>query len=137
VYQTAALADAVLGVATLGLSTRAAAAGRAAAAEGAALFRRSFDSLPRLQRYLGRAPKGMQWHHIVEQSQAAQFGQRRIQSVENIVAIPIEVHWELNRIYSSTLNYSEPNRVRVWLRGQSFEEQYEFGMEQLKHILGY
>jgi hypothetical protein len=137
VYQTAALADAVLGVATLGLSTRAAAAGRAAAAEGAALFRRSFDSLPRLQRYLGRAPKGMHWHHIVEQSQAAQFGQRRIQSVENIVAIPIEAHYELSAFYSSKQPFSEPNRVREWLRGKSFEEQYEHGIERLKQVLGY
>ena len=75
VYQAAALVDAALGIATLGLSTRLAAAGRTAAAEGAALFRRAFDSRSQLLRYLGRAPEGMQWHHIVEQSQAAQFGQ--------------------------------------------------------------
>ena len=79
----------------------------------------------------------MQWHHIVEQSQAAQFGQRRIQSIDNIVAIPIEANQKLNAFYSSKQYFSEPNRVRVWLRGQSFEEQYKFGMEQLKRVLGY
>jgi hypothetical protein len=137
VYQAAALLDAALGIATLGLSTRLAAAGRTAAAEGAALFRRAFDSRSQLLRYLGRAPEGMQWHHIVEQSQAAQFGQRPIQSVENVVAIPIEAHQSLNAFYSSKQQIYHPNTVREWLRGQSFESQYEFGMEQLKRVLGY
>jgi hypothetical protein len=137
VYQAAALVDAALGIATLGLSTRLAAAGRTAAAEGAALFRRGFESRSQLLRYLGRAPEGMQWHHIVEQSQAAQFGQRPIQSVENIVAIPIEAHQSLNAFYSSKRPISYPNTVREWLRGQSFEKQYEYGMERLKQVLGY
>ena len=137
VYQAAALLDAALGIATFGLSTRLAAAGRTAAAEGAILFRRAFDSRSQLLRYLGRAPEGMQWHHIVEQSQAAQFGQRPIQSVENIVAIPIEAHHRLNGYYSSKRPIYYPNTVRGWLRGQSFEAQYEYGMERLKQVLGY
>ena len=137
VYQAAALVDAALGVATLGLSTRLAAAGRTTAAEGAALVRRAFDSRSQLLRYLGRAPEGMQWHHIVEQSQAAQFGQRTIQSVENVVAIPIEAHQSLNAFYSSKRPISYPNTIREWLRGQSFEKQYEYGMERLKQVLGY
>jgi hypothetical protein len=137
VYQAAALLDAALGIATFGLSTRLAAAGRTAAAEGAILVRRAFDSRSQLLRYLGRAPEGMQWHHIVEQSQAAQFGQRPIQSVENVVAIPIEAHHRLNGYYSSKQLTYYPNTVREWLRGQSFEAQYEFGMEQLKRVLGY
>lgn len=79
----------------------------------------------------------MQWHHIVEQFQAPQFGQRAIQSVENIVAIPIEAHQKLNGFYSSKRSFSKPNTVREWLRGKSFEEQYAFGIEQLKRVLGY
>jgi len=137
VYQAAALADAVLGVATLGLSTRLGAASRSAAAEGAALFRRAFNSNSQLKGYLKKAPEGMQWHHIVEQYQAAQFGQRPIQSIENIVALPDKVHTGLSAFYSSKLPIYHPNTVREWLRGQSFEAQYEFGMEQLKRVLGY
>jgi hypothetical protein len=53
------------------------------------------------------------------------------------VAIPIEAHQKLSAFYASKRYFSEPNRVREWLRGQSFEEQYAFGMEQLKHVLGY
>ena len=137
VYQLAALLDAALGALTFGLGTELTAAGRAAAAEGVALFRRAFNSEKQLKRYLGPPPKGMQWHHIVEQSQVPQFGQRRIESIDNVVAIPIEANQALNAFYSSKRNFSEPNRVRVWLRKRSFEEQYEFGMERLKQVLGY
>lgn len=137
VYQAAAFLDAALGAATLGLSTRVVAAGRTVAGQGAALFRRAFDSEARLFRYLGRAPKGMEWHHIVEQSQAAKFGQRAIQRVDNIVAMPKKEHQDLSAFYSSKRYFSKPDRVRVWLRGKSFEEQYEFGMEQIRRVLGY
>jgi hypothetical protein len=136
VYQGAAFLDAALGAATLGLSTRLGAGIRAAAGEGAGLFRRAFDSRSQLLRYLGSAPKGMQWHHIVEQSQA-QFGQRRIHSVDNVVAIPIEAHQALSSFYSSKQKFSKPKTVREWLHGQSFEAQYAFGIEQLKRVLGY
>jgi hypothetical protein len=137
VYQVAALLDAALGALTFGLGTELTAAGRAAAAEGVALFRRAFNSEAQLKNYLKKAPKGMHWHHIVEQNKAAQFGQRRIQSIENIVAIPEKEHTELSAFYASKQQFSESMRVRHWLRGQSFEEQYEFGMEQLKRVLGY
>lgn len=137
VYQVAAFLDAALGTATLGLSTRATAAARVAAREGANLFRRVFESRSQLMGYLGKAPEGMQWHHIVEQSQAVQFGQQRIQSVENIVAIPIDLHARLSAFYSSKQRFSEPTTVREWLRKQSFESQYEYGMRQLRRILGY
>jgi hypothetical protein len=137
VYQAAALLDAALGAATLGLSTRLGAVGRTAAAEGTALFRRAFDSKDQLLRYLGRAPEGMQWHHIVEQSQVSQFGQRAIHSIENVVAIPVELHRLMNGFYSSKPRFANPSKVREWLRGQSFEAQYEFGMQELKRVLGY
>jgi hypothetical protein len=79
----------------------------------------------------------MHWHHIVEQSQIPQFGARRIHSIDNIVAIPSDVHQRLSDLYASVKPFSESDRVRVWLRGKSFEEQYEFGMEMLKDFLGY
>ena len=137
VYQAAALADAALGVATLGLGPKLTAAGRAAAAEAVALFRRAFNSERQLKDFLGKAPKGMHWHHIVEKNKAVQFGQRRIQSIENIVAVPEKEHNRLSGFYASKQEFSENLRVRHWLRGRSFEEQYEFGMEQLKRVLGY
>ena len=137
VYQGAALLDAALGAATLGLSTRLGAGIRAVSGTGGALYRRAFDSHSQLLRYLGRPPEGMHWHHIVEQSQVAKLGQRAIQSIENIVAIPIDAHQKLSAFYASKQHFSKPDRVRQWLREKSFEEQYAFGMEQLKRVLGY
>ena len=102
-----------------------------------ALFRQSFESGSQLRTYLGAAPEGMQWHHIVEQSQAPQLGQRAIQSIENIVAVPTEAHTSISAFYSSKQAYSHPNTVREWLRGQPFESQYEFGMDRLRRTLGY
>jgi hypothetical protein len=129
-YQAAALADALLVVATLGAVTPPRAA-------GAALFRRSFTSFRRLKKHVGRAPPKMVWHHIVEQSQIPQFGAQRIHSIDNIVAVPEDVHEELNAFYSSKQYFSRPETVRMWLRKKSFEDQYDFGMEQLRRVLGY
>jgi hypothetical protein len=136
-YQAAALADALAGAATLGMSTRLAAAGRTAVAEGGTLLRRAFNSRDQLLRYLGPTPKGMHWHHIVEEYHAPQFGQQAIHRTENVVAIPIEEHRRLTAYYQSKPDFAYPNKVREWLRGKSFEEQHEFGMDQLKRVLGY
>jgi hypothetical protein len=129
-YEAAALADALLGVATLGASTPL-------RAPATVLFRRSFRSFEQLKSYLGPAPEGMVWHHIVEQSQIPQFGEERIHSIDNIVAVPSGVHDKISAYYSSIKPPSEPYRVRVWLRRKSFEEQHQFGMEILKEFLGY
>jgi hypothetical protein len=136
-YQAAALADALLGAATLGMSTRLAAAGRTAVAEGGTLLRRAFNSRDQLLRYLRPAPKGMHWHHIVEEFHTPQFGQQAIHGTENVVAIPIEEHRRLTAYYQSKPDFAYPNKVREWLREKSFEEQHEFGMAQLKRVLGY
>ena len=79
----------------------------------------------------------MHWHHIVEQSQISQFGKERIHSLDNIVAIPREVHERLTSFYSSEKPISEPDIVRVWLRSRTFEEQYEFGMNLIRQYLDY
>ena len=137
VYQAAALLDAALGVATFGLSTDSTQRGGPQLPKELLFFDARSTLRSQLLKYLGRAPEGMQWHHIVEQSQVAQFGQRAIHSVENVIAIPVEAHQRLSAFYSSKQPFSEPNKVREWLRGQSFQAQYEFGLQQLKHVLGY
>ncbi|MBV8189005.1 MAG: hypothetical protein JOY64_03870 [Alphaproteobacteria bacterium] len=129
-YEVAALADALLGVATFGGSTRL-------RAPVTGLFRRSFTSFEQLKRHLGSPPAGMHWHHIVEQSQIPQFGAQRIHSIDNIVAVPADVHNKISGYYKSTKPFSRPDPVRAWLRDKSFEEQYEFGMNILRDHLGY
>src|SRR5262249_45027520 len=129
--------DAVLGVATLGQGTRLAAAGRTAAAEGASLFRRGFDLRSQLLDYIRRAPQGMQWHDIVEKSQIPHLLERRIQTFDDVLHLSIEAHQSLSAFYSSKVKGSSPYTVRQWLRKQSFEEQYAFGMSQIERVLGY
>ena len=53
------------------------------------------------------------------------------------MAVPDKEHTELSAFYASKQPFSEDMRVRHWLRGQSFDEQYEFGMKQLKRVRGY
>lgn len=98
--------------------------------------RNSFDSASAIKNYLGPAGEGRSWHHIVEQSKTDQFGPEAIHATENMVALPEEVHRAISGFYSSKREISEGQRVRDWLRGQPFEQQYQFGLEQIKKHLG-
>jgi hypothetical protein len=79
----------------------------------------------------------MSWHHIVERWQVPRFGAEAIHNIANVVATPNDVHKELSRLYSSIRPYSRPFIVRRWLAPMSFEEQHQFGMEQLREFSGY
>jgi RHS repeat-associated protein len=137
IYGVASLLDAGLGAVTLGTSTPMLAAARGAIAEGQSIFRQSFNSFDLLKNYIGRAGPDMQWHHIVEQNKVEQFGLRAINSVENIVAIPVDAHNTISGYYASIRPFSDGMRVRDWLSGKTFSEQYEFGMNVLRETLGY
>ena len=76
---------------------------------------------------MGSAGKGNEWHHIVEQSKAAQFGSRAINNTDNMVALPRDVHRQVSAYYSSKRPFTEGQTVRQWLNGQSFEQQRDFG----------
>lgn len=94
-----------------------------------------FRSFRALKDYLGDPGKDKQWHHIVEQCQAKStrsgFDISEINKVSNVKATPKKVHEEISKYYSSHQPFVGDNKtVRDWLNGQSFEKQYEFGMEQ-------
>jgi len=91
-----------------------------------------FSSFSKLKRALGPAGEGKQWHHIVEQSKVPQFGAEAIHNPDNVVAIPTEVHRRISGYYSSKQGFTEGQRVREWLNGQSFGEQQKFGLEVLR-----
>jgi len=55
---------------------------------------------------LGSPGKGEQWHHIVEQSKESQFGSKAIHNVDNIVAIPKDVHQRISAYYSSKQSFT-------------------------------
>lgn len=99
-----------------------------------------FSSFRALKEYLGDPGKDKQWHHIVEQCQAKStrsgFDISEINKVSNVKATPNEVHKEISKYYSSHQPFAgEGKTVRDWLNGQSYEKQYEFGMEQWKKFM--
>ncbi len=109
------------------------AAKAAAESKGA---RDSFDSARAIKNYLGRAGDVKSWHHIVEESKTDQFGPQTIHSFDNMVPLPNVDHHAISGFYSSKQEISEGQKVRDWLRGQPFDQQYEFGLKQLKRIIG-
>jgi hypothetical protein len=126
------VAEAALAIGTLGEGTAVLQGTRAVATR--ALSFRNFEAL---KRYLGSPGVGMEWHHIVEQSQIPQFGKEAIHDIRNMVAIPEQIHDRISGFYASKPFFTNGLRVREWLRGQSFAEQYEYGVKKLAQLLGY
>jgi hypothetical protein len=90
---------------------------------------------------MGRAPAGMNWHHIVEQTPAnvAQFGPEAIHNTQNLVLLDAMTHTRISAFYSSIqplVTGSSGLRVREWLSMQPFESQRVFGEQILRDFEG-
>ena len=80
--------------------------------------------------------EGYAWHHIVEQNadNIAKFGAERIHNTKNLIRLPNgkgSIHAKISGFYSSKPYFTNGLTVRDWLKSKSFEEQYNFGLEQL------
>ena len=95
---------------------------------------RGFRSFSSLKRALGSPGQSRQWHHIVEQSQTSQFGKRFIQNTKNIISIDKTKHKQISAHYSSKQHFTKGKTVREWLKGQSFEKQYQYGVQILRDV---
>ena len=78
-------------------------------------------------------------HHIVEKrpSNITQFGEQAINNTDNLIKLPHgkgTIHAKVSGYYSSIQPFSEPETVRQWLNPQSFQAQYDFGIETLKNL---
>ncbi|MCG8688163.1 MAG: hypothetical protein MI892_25025 [Desulfobacterales bacterium] len=95
-----------------------------------------FDSFRALKKHLGSGGEGNHWHHIVEQSQIKKsgFSANSIQNTGNIIAVDKAIHAKITGYYGSIQPFSDGMKVRDWLAGQSFEEQYKFGVDVLKNF---
>jgi hypothetical protein len=97
-----------------------------------------YKSLDALKSALGKAGPGKVWHHIVEQCQGgcarSAFPPEMIHNTKNVVAVPREVNQKLANFYSSKVPGTN-TRVRDWLNGKSFKEQYEYGRRQLEKAM--
>lgn len=94
-----------------------------------------FNSFDELKRAVGSAGKGYDWHHIVEQSQIKKsgFAPEIIHNTNNIIAVDHETHLKISGYYNTkSFDFTNGLSVRDWLAGQSYEEQYEFGLNVLK-----
>ena len=85
----------------------------------------------------GNAGLGLEWHHIVEQSQIHKSGfmLEDIHSTGNIIFIDAAMHRKIRVYYSSIQPFTQGLTVRNWLAGQDFEMQYKFGLQVLEMFL--
>ena len=98
---------------------------------------KGFNSFKDLKAELGSPGEGNAWHHIVEQSQIGKsgFSSNEVNNINNIIAIPHgkgTVHAKISGYYSSKQFFTGGQTVRQWLTGQSFQEQFDFGIDLLK-----
>lgn len=105
-------------------------------ATGGKFANKGFSSYNKFYDYFGKAGNGLEWHHVVEQrpSNIKKFGQKRLQTLNNIIACPIEIHRKISAHYSSKPSFTEGLTVRKWLDIQTFEDQFEYGLKMLKEF---
>jgi len=85
---------------------------------------------------MGSPGAGNVYDHIVEQSQVGKssFSLRQINNPENLNPVSSELNQIKANYYNSIQPFSNGLRVRNWLAGQSFEEQWNFGMSVTEDI---
>ena len=98
-----------------------------------------YRSYASLTTAIGRAGDGRVWHHIVEQSMQSRgrFDPQLIQNPRNVVNISREANQQIANYYSTIpqSGFTANRTVRDWLEGQSYDEQYEFGIDILDRVL--
>ena len=88
---------------------------------------------------MGPAGPGQAWHHIVEQtpSNIAKFGNQAVHNTGNLIKLPNgpgTIHMRVSGHYSSIQPFSNGQTVRQWLSTQSFQAQYDDGIQTLKNF---
>lgn len=98
-----------------------------------------YSSFTKLREDLGDPERTQNWHHIVEQEQMEKslsgFTSTQVNNTNNIVSIPSgskSPHAKISEYYGSVQDFTGGKTVREWLKGKSFEEQWEFGVKQLR-----
>ena len=81
------------------------------------------------------AGDGNDWHHIAEQSQIKKsgFSPERIHNTNNIIAVDHATHMKITGYYNTkSIRFTGGLSVTDWLAGQSYETQYNFGLDVLR-----
>jgi hypothetical protein len=95
-----------------------------------------YRSFSAAKRALGSPGAGNVFDHTVEQSQIARSGftPEEINSPYNLNPVPAALNQAKADYYASFRPFTGGVRVRVWLGGQSFADQYEFSMDILMRL---
>jgi hypothetical protein len=85
---------------------------------------------------MGSPGPGSVFDHVVEQSQIGRsgFSPEEIHNPFNMNPVSAETNQLKANHYSSKQFFTSGGTVRDWLTGQSFADQYEFGMDVLMRI---
>ncbi|MEM6273496.1 MAG: hypothetical protein AAF998_29090, partial [Bacteroidota bacterium] len=97
-----------------------------------------FDSFYLFKKEYGAAGGGQAWHHIVEQhaDNVSKFGAQNIHNTKNLIKLPHgkgSIHARLSGFYSSKMQGTSI-LVRDYVKTLSFDDQYEFGIAQLRRL---
>ncbi len=130
------------GASSMQFSSQLSSLGRFSSSRNFALSQQSsigYNSFSAFKQAYGSAGKGLSWHHIVEQtpSNLSRFGAQRIHNINNSVRLPSgsgSFHNRLSGYYSSKQLFTEGLTVRKWLQPQSFQNQYNFGINRLRDM---
>lgn len=112
---------------------------------------RQFDNYKSFKKFYGKAGKGCEWHHIVEQSQVKNgISAQNIYSVKNTIRLDYATHRKITGIYNTKIGnlgtkYADVANlfdglptdltVRQYMFRLTYEQQFEFGVKILK-LLG-
>ena len=76
---------------------------------------------------------GYEKHHIVgEGPNAGAIPDSQLQGEDNVVSIPYYIHRDISDYYSTKNESLGGMTPRDYLRGKSFEEQYQFGLKVMR-----
>lgn len=94
-----------------------------------------------LEDAVSRSRSGTEIHHIVEtqynsddeNANSNRFTKEQLEGRDNKVRIPYWKHGEISDWYSKENERYQGQTPRQYLRGKSWEEQYEFGLKVLRN----
>jgi RHS repeat-associated protein len=97
---------------------------------------KGYTSFRAAKRALPSPGEGNVYDHVVEQSQIGRsgFDPRAIHNPYNLNPVPVAVNQAKANYYASIRPFTGGQTVRAWLAGQSFADQYAFGMDITSQI---
>ncbi|QXX76385.1 hypothetical protein MHY1_03225 [Methylovirgula sp. HY1] len=88
-----------------------------------------------LEKRFGPAGDGYQYHHIVEVGiNGGAIPTSRLQSTDNIIRIPTLLHEEISAAYGRSAPTARNMSLRQWLNGQSYQMQYDYGLNVMREL---